>query len=95
MPLKATRALLAAALNGSLADTEFRRDPNFGFMVPVTVDGVDSAILDPRSTWEKPEAYDAMAKRLVSMFINNFEKFENDVDGKVMESAPQLRIAAE
>jgi phosphoenolpyruvate carboxykinase (ATP) len=95
MPLKATRALLTAALNGSLADAEFRRDPNFGFMVPVAVDGVDSSILDPRSTWENAEAYDAMAKRLVSMFINNFEKFENDVDGKVMESAPQLRIAAE
>ena len=64
-------------------------------MVPIAVDGVDSAILDPRSTWENHEAYDAMAKRLVSMFINNFEKFEHDVDGKVLESAPQLRIAAE
>ena len=95
MPLKATRALLAAALNGSLADADFRRDPNFGFMVPVAVDGVDSAILDPRATWADSAAYDAMAKRLVSMFINNFEKFEHDVDGKVMESAPQLRIAAE
>jgi phosphoenolpyruvate carboxykinase (ATP) len=95
MPLKATRALLAAALSGSLAGAEFRRDPNFGFMVPAAVDGVDSAILDPRSTWADGDAYDAMAKRLVSMFINNFEKFENDVDGRVMESAPQLRIAAE
>lgn len=95
MPLKATRALLAAALNGSLNDAEHRRDPNFGFLVPVAVDGVDSAILDPRATWEDAGAYDAVAKRLVSMFINNFEKFENDVDFNVMETAPQLRIAAE
>ena len=95
MPLKATRALLAAALNGSLNDAQFRRDTNFGFMVPVAVDRVDSAILDPRATWADGDAYDAMAKRLVSMFINNFEKFEHEVDGKVMESAPQLRIAAE
>ena len=95
MPLKATRALLTAALDGSLKDAEFRRDPNFGFMVPLAVSGVDSAILDPRSTWENPEAYDAMAKRLVEMFINNFEKFEDGADAMVLESAPQLRVAAE
>jgi phosphoenolpyruvate carboxykinase (ATP) len=95
MPLKATRALLSAALNGSLSAAEYRRDANFGFMVPVAVDGVDSAILDPRGTWADGDAYDAMAKRLVSMFINNFEKFENDVDGRVMESAPHVHIAAE
>ena len=49
MPIKATRALLNAALDGSLNNVEFRKDPNFGFEVPVAVPGVDSAILDPRS----------------------------------------------
>ena len=95
MPIKATRALLAAALNGSLKDAEFRMDPNFGFMVPVAVEGVDCGILDPRSTWADKDAYDAMAKRLVSMFVNNFEKFERHVDAKVMDAAPHLMIAAE
>ena len=51
MPIKATRALLNAALDGSLNDVEFRRDVNFGFDVPVAVPGVDTAILDPRGTW--------------------------------------------
>ena len=51
MPIKATRALLNAALDGSLNDAEFRKDPNFGFDVPVSVPGVDDKILDPRSTW--------------------------------------------
>jgi len=51
MPIKATRALLNAALDGSLNDAEFRTDANFGFQVPVAVPGVDSAILDPRETW--------------------------------------------
>src|SRR5690606_17437506 len=37
MPIKATRALLNAALDGSLNDAEFRKDPNFGFDVPVSV----------------------------------------------------------
>jgi ATP-dependent phosphoenolpyruvate carboxykinase len=48
MPIKATRALLNAALDGSLNEAEFREDPNFGFEVPVAVPGVDTALLDPR-----------------------------------------------
>ena len=81
MPIKATRALLSAALDGSLKDAEFRTDANFGFAVPVAVPGVESAILDPRSTWADKAAYDRQAKRLVGMFIDNFGKFETHVDG--------------
>ncbi len=95
MPIKATRALLAAALDGSLADAEFRTDPNFGFAVPVSVDGVDAAILDPRGTWADKAAYDDQARRLVGMFIDNFEKFESHVDAAVMGAAPRTREAAE
>ncbi|WP_279482756.1 phosphoenolpyruvate carboxykinase [Aureimonas sp. SK2] len=95
MPIKATRALLAAALDGSLKSAEFRTDPNFGFQVPVAVPGVDSAILDPRSTWSDPAAYDAQAKRLVGMFRANFEKFEDHVDASVVNASPVLALAAE
>ncbi len=59
MPIKPTRALLAAALDGSLADVEMRIDPNFHFRVPVSVPGVDPAILNPRDTWADKQAYDA------------------------------------
>src|SRR5579862_8120253 len=55
MPIAATRALLHAALDGALDDVELRTDPVFGFAVPVEVPGVDSALLDPRSTWSDPE----------------------------------------
>ena len=34
MPIRATRALLTAALDGSLSKVEFRKDENFGFEVP-------------------------------------------------------------
>src|SRR6058998_2563311 len=51
MPIRETRALLNAALDGSLKNVEFRKDPNFGFEVPVAVPGVDSKLLDPRGTW--------------------------------------------
>ena len=95
MPIKATRALLGAALDGSLANAEFRTDANFGFAVPVSVAGVDTAILDPRSTWADSAAYDAQARKLVDMFITNFAKFENHVDGSVRDAAPGVAVAAE
>jgi len=95
MPIKATRALLAAALDGSLKASGFRTDANFGFEVPVAVPGVDSAILDPRSTWADKAAYDRQAARLVGMFAVNFEKFESHVDAVVLGAAPRLQEAAE
>ena len=89
MPIKATRALLNAALDGSLNDAEFRKDPNFGFDVPVSVPGVDSAILDPRSTWADKEEFDRTAHKLVQLFVDNFAQFEAHVDEGVRQSAPQ------
>jgi phosphoenolpyruvate carboxykinase (ATP) len=95
MPIKATRALLAAALEGSLDSAKFRTDPNFGFEVPVDVPGVDAAILDPRFTWEDKVAYDRQARKLVGMFIDNFAKFEDHVDHAVLGAAPRTQEAAE
>lgn len=95
MPIRATRRLLAAALDGSLNAAAFRTDPHFGFRVPVAVEGVESTILDPRSTWDDPLAYDAQAKGLVGMFIDNFGKFERHVDTDVIGAAPQIAQAAE
>ena len=94
MPIKATRALLNAALDGLLNDAEFRKDPNFGFDVPVAVDGVDSGILDPRSTWSDPEEYDRTAQKLVGLFIENFAEFEAHVDEGVRRAAPTSETQA-
>ena len=94
MPIKATRALLNAALDGSLNEAEFRMDANFGFDVPVSLPtlsdlGIDQAILDPRSTWSDKEEYDATAAKLVQLFVDNFAQFEEHVDEGVRQSAPQ------
>ncbi|OYY69407.1 phosphoenolpyruvate carboxykinase (ATP) [Sphingomonas sp. 28-63-12] len=94
MPIKATRALLNAALDGSLNDAEFRTDPNFGFSVPVAVAGVDSAILDPRNTWADKAAYDATAAKLVDQFVENFAQFADHVDEGVRQSAPKVHQTA-
>ncbi|MDR6787978.1 phosphoenolpyruvate carboxykinase (ATP) [Sphingomonas sp. BE138] len=95
MPIKATRALLDAALDGSLNDAEFRTDPNFGFKVPVSVPGVDTAILDPRETWADKTAYDATAAKLVDLFNENFAQFADHVDQGVREAAPKAKANAE
>jgi phosphoenolpyruvate carboxykinase (ATP) len=95
MPIAATRRLLAAALDGSLANAQFRTDANFGFEVPLAVAGVDSAILDPRGTWADKAAYDRQASRLVAMFNENFAKFEEHVDAEVRSAAPALLQAAQ
>jgi phosphoenolpyruvate carboxykinase (ATP) len=95
MPIKATRALLAAALDGTLANVEMRIDPHFRFRVPVSVPNVDAKILNPRDTWADKAAYDAQAKKLVQMFRDNFRKFEAQVGADVLEAAPQLAEAAE
>ena len=83
MPIAATRALLTAALDGSLSDATFRKDPNFGFDVPVTVPGVDAGLLDPRSTWADKGAYDEQAARLVEMFAENFAQYADHIDDDV------------
>ncbi len=87
MPIKATRALLTAALDGSLNHVEFRKDANFGFEVPVSVPGVDDSLLDPRSTWADKDAYDAQAAKLVGMFADNFEQYLPYIDADVKAAA--------
>jgi phosphoenolpyruvate carboxykinase (ATP) len=88
MPIKATRALLNAALDGSLNSAEFREDPYFGFEVPVAVAGVDSKLLDPRAAWADGDEYDRTARDLVGKFIANFEEFAAHVDEGVRQAAP-------
>ena len=83
MPIKATRSLLSAALEGRLSSAEYRKDPNFGFEVPVKVEGVAELLLDPRRTWDDKAAYDAQAEKLVAMFADNFEQYIPYIDDDV------------
>ena len=89
MPIQATRALLAAVLSGELANAGFRTDPVFGFEVPVAAPGVDESLLDPRSTWADPEAYDRKARQLAQMFVDNFSTKHPDAPVEVSAAAPK------
>jgi phosphoenolpyruvate carboxykinase (ATP) len=95
MPIKATRALVTAALNGSLKNASFRTDPYFGFSVPTSVPGIEPHLLYPMKTWKEKAAFDKTARDLVKMFQDNFTKFEDKVDAEVRAAAPEVRLAAE
>jgi phosphoenolpyruvate carboxykinase (ATP) len=86
MPINVTRSLLTAAINGDLNDVSFVKDVNFGFEVPKFVPGVDPKYLDPKNTWEDKEAYDLAAKKLISLFMENFEQYLPDVDSDVKDA---------
>jgi phosphoenolpyruvate carboxykinase (ATP) len=87
MPIKVTRHLLAAALDGSLADATFYTDSNFGFRVPTDIAGVEPHLMHPRKTWTDKAAFDAQAAKLVAMFAKNFKKYESHVDAAVLQAA--------
>jgi phosphoenolpyruvate carboxykinase (ATP) len=89
MPIEATRALLGAVLSGELGAVEFRGDPVFGFQVPRRAPGVDESLLDPRSTWADPEAYDRKARELARMFADNFATKHADAPAQIAAAAPK------
>jgi phosphoenolpyruvate carboxykinase (ATP) len=88
MPIAATRALLRAALDGGLDGVAYREDPIFGFEVPVEVPGVETELLDPRSTWSDPDAYDEKARYLAQRFKENFERF--GADENIVSAGPRV-----
>lgn len=94
MPIKETRALLNAALDGSLKSADFRKDDIFGFMVPTGLEGIDSKILDPRASWADGAAYDAQAAKLADMFVANFAQYEAYVDADIRACAPRIAVTS-
>jgi len=95
MPIRATRTLLTAALDGSLKDADYRTDPYFGFSVPTSVPGVEPHLLNPFKTWKDKAEFDKTARDLVGMFQKNFAKYETHVTPDIKAAAPEVRIAAE
>ena len=83
-----TRAMVRAALAGTLDRTPTAPEPVFGLEVPLTVPGVPDALLLPRGTWSDAAAYDAQAARLAQMFRQNFEQFSTHVHVAVREAGP-------
>jgi phosphoenolpyruvate carboxykinase (ATP) len=89
MSIAYTRAMVSAALNGSLAKVETRPDPIFGIHVPVSCPNVPPDVLWPRNTWSDKDAYDEAARNLARRFQQNFEKFADQVTAEVRNAGPK------
>jgi phosphoenolpyruvate carboxykinase (ATP) len=89
MKIAHTRAMITAALVGQLDGVEYKRHPIFNVDMPTTCAGVPEAVLDPRNTWPDPAQYDDQARKLASMFIENFRAFEHDVAPSVTAAGPR------
>ncbi|HHY27477.1 MAG TPA: phosphoenolpyruvate carboxykinase (ATP) [Desulfitobacterium dehalogenans] len=87
--LRYTRAMITAALNGTLEQAEFTADPNFGVLVPDQVEGVPREVLNPRRTWQNKEAYDVNAKELAQRFRKNFEQFAQAA-AEIRQAGPKV-----
>jgi phosphoenolpyruvate carboxykinase (ATP) len=84
-----TRAMVNAALDGSLAKGAFRVDPVFGVQVPVALEGVPDEVLNPRETWEDKGAYDRQAADLARQFKENFQEYAEHVDAATRAAGPR------
>jgi phosphoenolpyruvate carboxykinase (ATP) len=89
MSIAYTRAMVSAALNGSLARVDTVLDPTFGFAVPTSCPGVPNEVLWPRNTWEDKDAFDAAARNLAARFQENFTKFADQVTEDVRNAGPR------
>ena len=88
MKLSYTRAMITAALNGTLEKAEFVTDPYFGLSVPTTCEGVPSELMIPANTWEDKAAYEAKAKELAKSFVENFKKYTH-MSAEVVAAGPK------
>lgn len=89
MPIRDTRAMVKAALDGTLAKIETKKDEIFGLHVPVSCPNVAPEVLRPENTWQDKAAYREKAKTLAGKFQNNFKQFDNDVPEEVKKIAIQ------
>ncbi|RDX35024.1 phosphoenolpyruvate carboxykinase (ATP) [Arcobacter sp. HD9-500m-PIT-SAG03] len=75
MSIKNTRACINGILDGSIHNAEFETMAHFNLEIPKTLDGVETKVLNPRNTWEDKNSFDEQAKKLASMYVENFKKY--------------------
>lgn len=91
MPIKNTRAIIDALLEGSIDNTEGETMPIFGLQIPKSVQGVSAEVLNPRNSWTDKNLYEETAKKLAGMFVDHFKNFTDTDSGKTLEEVgPKL-----
>lgn len=89
--IKDTRAIIDAILDGSIEKAETKTIPVFNLTVPTSLHDVNSAILDPRDTYENANDWNVKATDLASRFIKNFAQYTDNEQGQsLVKAGPQV-----
>ena len=81
-----TRRIVNAIQDGELDGIETQIIPGLNLSVPMAVQGVDSALLNPINTWEDKQEYKKYLDELITKFQENFKKF--DVKPEIVKAGP-------
>ena len=93
MKLKYTRAMITAAMNGSLEEANkdnYHIHSVFGVSQPRVCPGVPTEVLSPRQTWNNDAHYYKTAGKLAESFKENFKKFESYASKEIMAGGPLI-----
>ncbi|MBA3898677.1 MAG: phosphoenolpyruvate carboxykinase (ATP), partial [Bacteroidetes bacterium] len=92
--LKYTRAMISAALNGSLDNVQYDTTPFFKLAIPTSCPGVPDEILNARNTWADKDAFDQKAQQLANAFVKNFEQYADNASEEILAAAPKAEVNA-
>ncbi len=87
IPLPITRKIINAILDGSLDNAEFEQMPIFRIMIPKSIEGIDSKLLNPCNSWKDKDDYNKTARELAKMFIGHFNNFTDTEKGRILSEA--------
>lgn len=93
MDIQHTRAIVHAALDGTLRDAPARHDSTFNLAVPEICPNVPANVLNPRNTWRDPAAYDEQAAKVAQLFYDNFSRFAGQTPAEIAAAGPQPATA--
>ncbi|MEM6523560.1 MAG: phosphoenolpyruvate carboxykinase (ATP) [Bacteroidota bacterium] len=94
MKLPLTRAMITAALEGTLNNVGYRKHSIFHIEIPATCPGVPSEVLSPRETWKNDDGYYKKANQLAEAFNKNFEKYADYANDEILAASPRSNVNA-
>jgi phosphoenolpyruvate carboxykinase (ATP) len=77
IPLRITKRIIDAAFRGELSNCDYHNESYFGLSIPSNIEGVDTSILTPQTTWSSVEDYHQVATALRQRFEDNMEKLRH------------------
>jgi phosphoenolpyruvate carboxykinase (ATP) len=89
IPIRYSRAILSAILNGEMEGVNYQLDPWFGYEIPQSCPGVPAGILNPQEAWEDKDAYQKTIQGLVDQFKTNMTKYQDTTPREVILAGPK------